>query len=128
MKGRINAGERLIVALDLESVDEARQMVEKLHGLVDFFKIGLTLQLAGGVEKLISDVIQSRKRVFLNTWGSDSCHVLPDSSWGRWAQSAASRTIVLAKRRRRMHSVSWNGNHPFYPEHYAIQTSFLRHS
>lgn len=63
---QVNARERLIVALDLDSAEEARRMVETLDGLVDFFKIGLTLQLATGVEALISDLIQSGKKVFLD--------------------------------------------------------------
>jgi orotidine-5'-phosphate decarboxylase len=63
----IKARERLIVALDLESADKARAMVAELEGVVDFFKIGLTLQLAPGVEKLIHDLIKvEKKKVFLD--------------------------------------------------------------
>jgi orotidine-5'-phosphate decarboxylase len=63
---RINANERLIVALDVPGTDEARGMVETLEGIVDFFKVGLTLQLATGIESLIPSLIKSRKRVFLD--------------------------------------------------------------
>src|SRR5688500_9884115 len=49
----VDARERLIVALDLPSAEEAQKRVEGLDGLVDFFKIGLTLQVASGVDKLI---------------------------------------------------------------------------
>src|SRR5580765_5737290 len=63
---KINAKERLIVALDLESVEAAGRMVETLNGVVEFYKIGLTLQLAPGVEELIWGVIRSEKRVFLD--------------------------------------------------------------
>src|SRR5437016_11535731 len=62
----INASERLIVALDLPGTKEARGMVEILEGMVDFFKVGLTLQLAAGVESLIPSLINSHKRVFLD--------------------------------------------------------------
>ena len=42
-------------------------MVDKLDGVVDFFKIGLALQLADGVGELISSLIRSNgKRVFLD--------------------------------------------------------------
>ena len=41
----INARDRLIVALDLESAEHAQAMVDALEGVVDFFKIGLSLQL-----------------------------------------------------------------------------------
>ena len=41
-------------------------MVQQLDGVADFFKIGLTLQLAPGVESLIREVISSGKKVFLD--------------------------------------------------------------
>jgi len=62
----IDAHDRLIVALDLPGIDEARNMIRDLEGVVDFFKIGLTLQLASGVEELIRLLIGSGKRVFLD--------------------------------------------------------------
>lgn len=64
---RIDAKDRLIVALDLESAEKAWEMVNALNGVVDFFKIGLTLQLAPGVEELVRDLIKKRKKkVFLD--------------------------------------------------------------
>ena len=63
---QVNARERLIVALDLENVEKANQMVNALGDTVQFYKIGLTLQLAPGVETLIRSVIQSNKKVFLD--------------------------------------------------------------
>ena len=63
---RIDARERLIVALDLPTIDDARKMVSDLDGVVGFFKIGLTLQLAAGVEGLIPALINDGKKVFLD--------------------------------------------------------------
>jgi len=40
--------DRLIFALDVPSTDDARAWVEKLEGLVNFYKVGLQLFLAGG--------------------------------------------------------------------------------
>ncbi|MEP6962652.1 MAG: orotidine-5'-phosphate decarboxylase [Acidobacteriota bacterium] len=60
------AKEKLIVALDVESVDHARNLVKELDGLVDFFKIGLVLQLAHGAQEFIEELIQQGKRVFLD--------------------------------------------------------------
>jgi orotidine-5'-phosphate decarboxylase len=62
----INTRERLIVALDLPGVEEARKVVEQLEGVVSFFKIGLSLQLARGVEDFIRSLIDQQKRVFLD--------------------------------------------------------------
>ena len=63
----IEAKERLIVALDLPSVKAAKEMVDDLEGIVDFFKIGLTLQLADGIGDFIRSLIKERrKRVFLD--------------------------------------------------------------
>src|SRR2546428_7132920 len=62
----INARDRLIVALDLADTPEARDMVRDLEGVVDFFKIGLVLQLAHGVEELILSLIKEGKKVFLD--------------------------------------------------------------
>jgi orotidine-5'-phosphate decarboxylase len=63
---RVDAQSRLIVALDLESVDAARHMVRQLEGAVNFFKVGLVLQMAPGAEAFIQDLIQSGNRVFLD--------------------------------------------------------------
>jgi orotidine-5'-phosphate decarboxylase len=63
---KIEAKERLIVALDLESAEQARATADALDGVVEFFKIGLTLQLAPGIEKVIRDLIQRKKKVFLD--------------------------------------------------------------
>ena len=62
----IDARERLIVALDLSTMDEARSMVQSLDGLVSTFKIGLTLQLAVGAEGFITELIRGGKQVFLD--------------------------------------------------------------
>ena len=63
---KVEAKERLIVALDLENAEQARVVAEGLDGVAEFFKIGLTLQLAPGIEQLIRDLIQRKKKVFLD--------------------------------------------------------------
>src|SRR5215467_815052 len=60
------AKEKLIVALDVENVDCARDLVKQLEGLVDFFKIGLVLQLAPGAQRFIEELLEHGKRVFLD--------------------------------------------------------------
>jgi len=66
MPNPFRAKERLIVALDLPGAEEARAMVDKLDGMVQFFKIGLALQLAPGVDELIRSLIRAGKKVFLD--------------------------------------------------------------
>ncbi len=58
--------DRLIVALDVPTIAEARSLVDKLDGVVSFFKLGLWLQFAAGFERLIDDLVAKDKRVFLD--------------------------------------------------------------
>jgi orotidine-5'-phosphate decarboxylase len=62
----ISASERLIVALDVQNIGEAREMVKKLEGIVSFYKIGLSLQLAEGTLDFIQELIALGNRVFLD--------------------------------------------------------------
>lgn len=61
----IDAKERLIVALDVPTIAEAKRLVQRLDGLVSFFKIGLELQLAAGLD-FVQWLIQEEKKVFLD--------------------------------------------------------------
>ncbi len=58
--------DRLIVALDVDSVAAASALVQRLDGVVSFFKIGLWLQFAPGVDGLIDGLIGAGRRVFLD--------------------------------------------------------------
>ena len=58
--------DRLIVALDVPSISEARDLVGELNGLVSFFKVGLWLQFAAGFDDLINELIKRGKKVFLD--------------------------------------------------------------
>ena len=57
--------DRLIVALDFDSAEKAVELVEKLDGLVSFFKVGMELQLAEGM-KPVNHLISKGKMVFLD--------------------------------------------------------------
>jgi orotidine-5'-phosphate decarboxylase len=57
-------GERLIVALDLPSAAEARDLVERLGDAVSFYKVGLELCMAGGAFELIDWLHARGKKVF----------------------------------------------------------------
>lgn len=55
----------IIVALDVDSADEARALVSKLGGHVGFYKVGLELYAAAGVE-FVRELIYEGKDVFLD--------------------------------------------------------------
>jgi orotidine-5'-phosphate decarboxylase len=57
--------ERLIVALDVSSIDAAEAMVARLGDAVTFYKIGYQLAFAGGLD-YAPKLIQSGKRIFLD--------------------------------------------------------------
>lgn len=67
----VRVEERLIVPLDVAEIDRARALVEKLAGVVSVFKLGPWLQLVGGFDKLIDELIVAGKKVFIDTKGSD---------------------------------------------------------
>jgi orotidine-5'-phosphate decarboxylase len=56
--------ERLIVALDVPTVAEARKLVETLGGSAGFYKIGLELSTSGGYYELLDWLVKHGKRVF----------------------------------------------------------------
>ena len=61
-----DAAERLIVALDVPTVEDARRIVDDLEPFVSFYKIGLHLQLAQGVFEFARELMERQKRVFLD--------------------------------------------------------------
>lgn len=55
----------IIVALDVESAEEARAIVERIGPGVDFYKVGMELYAAAGME-FVRELIARNKRVFLD--------------------------------------------------------------
>jgi len=62
----IPADERLILALDVSTPDEARALVTKLGDAVKFYKLGLQLFMAGGYFELIDWLHERGKQVFVD--------------------------------------------------------------
>lgn len=60
-----NSKDSLIVALDMPSVREARALVTTLGDSVSFYKVGLELMFAGGLD-LAQELRHEGKRVFLD--------------------------------------------------------------
>jgi orotidine-5'-phosphate decarboxylase len=75
--------DRLIVALDLSSVEAADAMVERLGDAVTFYKIGYQLGFAGGLD-LAQTLVKSGKRLFLDMKLHDIGHTV-----GRGVESVA---------------------------------------
>jgi len=57
---------RLIVALDVPDVQQARALIARLGDAVSFYKIGIWLLYEPGVDALIDGLIASGKQVFLD--------------------------------------------------------------
>ena len=62
----IDAASRLIVALDVPTVAEAREIVRTLGGAVTFYKVGLHLQWDGDVQPFIRELLGAGRRVFVD--------------------------------------------------------------
>lgn len=62
---RINASERLILALDVPNPARAKELVRELDGVVSFFKIGMELYVTSG-SSLIPELVQQGKKIFLD--------------------------------------------------------------
>jgi orotidine-5'-phosphate decarboxylase len=58
--------DRLIVALDVPTVAAAERLAAQLQGTVSFFKIGLWLLFAPGVDQFIGRLLGQGNRVFLD--------------------------------------------------------------
>ena len=62
----IPTAERLIFALDVSSVPEAKALVEQLGDAVRFYKMGLQLFMAGDYYSLVSWLTERGKKVFVD--------------------------------------------------------------
>ncbi len=58
--------ERLIFALDVPTVNEAKSLVEQLGDSVIFYKLGLEIFMAGGYYELIEWLRERKKEVFVD--------------------------------------------------------------
>ncbi len=55
----------IIIALDVETAEQARDLVSKIGSSVDFYKVGMELYAATGME-VVTELIAARKQVFLD--------------------------------------------------------------
>jgi orotidine-5'-phosphate decarboxylase len=64
--GSLSAADRLIVALDVPTIAEARTLVSELDGIASAFKIGFHLWTAHGADDLIQLILDRGNKVFLD--------------------------------------------------------------
>ncbi len=62
----IDPRERLIVALDLPSAQQAKDFVQAVGDEVVFYKVGLELFMSGGYFELVEWLVAQRKKVFVD--------------------------------------------------------------
>lgn len=58
--------DRLIVALDVAGLDEARRLVAALDGTVSFYKLGMWLLFQPGIDALIDELLRDGHQLFLD--------------------------------------------------------------
>ena len=59
----INTKDRLIFALDVSEVDEAKALVKELADSITFYKIGMELMMTGEYFNLIDWLVKKDKKV-----------------------------------------------------------------
>ena len=79
----MNAWERLIVALDVPTAEEARPLVDRLAGRVGLFKVGSQLFTAAGPD-VVREIVGRGEKVFLDL----KYHDIPNTVAGAVASAA----------------------------------------
>lgn len=85
----MSASDRIIVALDVPSLEEAQALIDKLHGRVGAFKVGKELFVAAGPQVLRA-IHDSGARVFLDL----KFHDIPNTV-GRAVGAAAMQDVWM---------------------------------
>jgi orotidine-5'-phosphate decarboxylase len=63
---KISPRDRLILAVDVPTPDDARKLVTELGDAVTFYKLGLQLFMAGGYFELVDWMVKQGKQVFVD--------------------------------------------------------------
>jgi orotidine-5'-phosphate decarboxylase len=78
MRSEIAARERLIVALDVDTLPDALAMVSALGTDVSFYKVGLQLFMAGGLT-IVRRIVDEGKKVFLDLKVDDTPRTIQEA-------------------------------------------------
>ncbi|MHB0885410.1 MAG: orotidine-5'-phosphate decarboxylase [Bacillota bacterium] len=90
MLKRPQGRERLIVAMDVPNLDQAKRLLDRLGDDVDWFKVGLELFTAAG-PRAVELLIEARKLVFLDL----KFHDIPNTVGGAVRSAAALGVAML---------------------------------
>lgn len=118
------SSDRLIVALDFGSAAEARELVRKLGGAVSFYKVGLELYAAAGMD-FVRELAGGGKDVFLDL----KLYDIPETvkrAVARLASSGARFTTVHGSRAVMEAAVAGRGNVGLRLLAVTVLTSFDR--
>jgi len=74
------ARQRVVLALDVDTLDKALDLVRRLHPLVGMFKIGLELLIAEGAPKVVKAIHEAGGKVFLDGKFDDIPNTVGQSS------------------------------------------------
>jgi orotidine-5'-phosphate decarboxylase len=88
----VGARDRLIVALDVPTVGDARALVARLGSAITFYKIGLELVMSGGLD-LARELVQAGKHVFLDMKLLDIENTVERAARGAAATGATFLTV-----------------------------------
>lgn len=95
-KKKIPPRERLIFALDVSTIKEAQEWVDRLGNSIAFYKLGLQIFMAGGYYELIDWLRDRKKKVFVDLKFFD----VPETV----------RSAVRQLRNRKVHFATVHGN------------------
>jgi len=74
------ARQRVVLALDVDTLDKALDLVRRLHPLVGMFKVGLELLIAEGAPKVVKAIHEAGGKVFLDGKFDDIPNTVGQSS------------------------------------------------
>ena len=107
----ISPSDRLIVALDVPTVDEASRLVQELGPEITFYKVGLELVMAGGLD-FVHALTKMGKQVFLDMKLLDIANTI-ERSVANAAELGVSFLTIHGLDQKTLHAaVAGRGNSP----------------
>ncbi|RMF06650.1 MAG: orotidine-5'-phosphate decarboxylase [Alphaproteobacteria bacterium] len=122
----MRAPDRLIVALDVPTVGEARSLITCLNAHVGVYKIGLELLFAGGSD-LVRELVDEGKKVFVDAKLLDISNTVEKAAANIAAMGAAFLTVHGHDTKTLSAAVRGRAAHPMKLLAVTVLTSLDRH-